>query len=147
MDVGTRRLCGIQGAPPSSKIGSPSYKAFLIELTEEVERTRMANEVAPNLFVRRGQSVLDIMSDVASITKKAVDACTATVSPLALMNAARTIASSTRVVMYAAGDSAVSCEMFMRNLQDMGIVAIGVYHYGHAWATTRMHAEVTVRSW
>ena len=26
MDVGTRRLCGTQGAPPSSKIGSPSYK-------------------------------------------------------------------------------------------------------------------------
>ena len=120
------------------KVGSDNFRAFLVDLHTELERRRMESDVKADLRVETGQSVINTMSDVGSVFRKAIDATMATVDPLALHNAARTILRSDRVVLYGAGDSAVACEQLANDLLQIGIPSVSSYRFSLHWSATRM---------
>lgn len=107
------------------KLGQDGYKNFRTAFAVEMEKQRYERrDIDINYpFVPR-ESAASIMRSVNYISKEALDACYAALSPEAIDRAARTLRNANHIYLYGAGDTYISAIAFSNMLMKLGIQAV-----------------------
>lgn len=120
------------------KLGLSGYRALRIELAADLERRRRErSDVDINRPFGANESIEDVMSGIASLTKEAVDTCYASVHPGDVERLARAIYAARRVLVFAVGDSEISCIAFANQLMKLGANCIIAEQYRETGAMAR----------
>lgn len=112
------------------KLGQDGYKNFRTTFAVEMEKQRYERQdIDINYpFVPR-ESAASIMRSVNYISKEALDACYATLSPEAIDRAARTLRNANHIYLYGVGDTYITAIAFSNMLMKLGIHCVLTEQY------------------
>lgn len=129
------------------KAGTSGYREFRLELASELERRRSGGEgIDADWPFAGGEGVRSVTSNLAALTKDAIDACYGTLRPLDVERMARAIARAGHVYLFAHGDSEVSCDGFANMALKLGVrCTMGNAHYeGPAAAASARPGDIAL---
>lgn len=107
------------------KVGVAGYRDFRIELARELEKRLLERRtIDVDTPVLPNQETAEIMSNIAALSKQAVDTCYASVSTTDVRRIALAIRRAHHVYLYARGDSNLSTRLFANQLMKLGIFCI-----------------------
>lgn len=119
------------------KLGLGSYHQFQVDLASEAEKARLARgSVDVNQPFHAGESTPDIMADMATLSREAINMCYAHLSPEKVKQAARLISQARSVYLYGVGDSCISTLAFANMLIKLGIHCVNATMYNESLANT-----------
>lgn len=129
------------------KLGLKGYRDFRIVLSREYEKSLHEHHtVDVDMPVLPNQEMASIMSNIATLTKEAVDTCYSSLSTTDLRRAALAIMRAQHVYLYARGDSRISTLLFANQLMKLGIHCIDALRFGEgpAYASMASNRDVAL---
>lgn len=107
------------------RMGFNGFRSFRIQLVTEIERGLGGERSLDlNFPIAPQQSTAEALTNIADLTKEAIDACHAALDIRDIQAVARLIHRSSVVFLYATGDSQISSEAFANLLIKLGIRCI-----------------------
>lgn len=129
------------------KLGLKGYRDFRIVLSREYERgLHDRSGVDVDMPVLPSEGTANVMSNIAALTKEAIDTCYASVSTTDVRRVALAIMRARHVYLYARGDSELSAMLFANQLMKLGIYCVDGMRFseGPAHANTAQKGDVAV---
>lgn len=129
------------------KLGIKGYRDFRIVLSREYEKSLMEQHtVDVDMPIFPSDEVARIMSNIATLTKEAVNSCYTSVSTTEVRRVALAITRAKHVYLYARGDSELSALLFANQLMKLGIFCVDAFNLseGPAHANTAQRGDVAI---
>ncbi len=119
------------------KLGVEGYREFRIDLAADLERSRSGEtDINPDTPFLEGQGTREVMSSIANLKRLAIERCYSMVPTHVIQKAARLVLGAHRIVLYAIGDSEISCESFSNLLIKIGIMCHTANQHGDSLAVS-----------
>lgn len=122
------------------KIGSAGWREFRLNLAADLEKERVStHEVNPNAPFEGKASTPHIMSNIAKLTREAVEDCYAQLDAEAIGNLARSMVRARKVIYYALGESYASTFAFATLMSKIGVECVSADQF-HLKFESAFHA-------